>query len=518
MCKHLIEINNPYYNKKVYAQEKGELVTVNRNLVDVREKIQVPCGRCSECRQQKINEYIQRAVMESLFSYVYFITLTYDDKHIPVIKINGEQFKYANYEHIKLMFKRFRRHGFLHGRDFRYLTVNEYGERKHRPHFHILLFVSKLPTDTPNTPYELEEEIKHIGDYFAENKGTKNRPIYERLFTYKTRRSYGKVKSNYFVKYVESQEMFTTVNYDFVPKEHNIKAIRYLVGYMNKPDKYEQKIEWLIDQYKDDVKLYNEYREILKSQVRMSKGFGCGFTDGKRQYLEKISVRCSTNTHVYTEVIDSLPDTYEEFKELYPSYNEELNQWIERDYYKYFSSWETAKNGMSAEEYLIHCTYLKYFKHEFNEKYRRYKEGFQPRISNYFDIVHNKRIYSPQVVRTSIPNENNKLYQYLRGMVEEGISKGIPYIAFRMNDRYMPMCKYYKERVTTFDDILRLYEKLGVKNYTEWLELFNKSLSNRAAVIEGGNTVKYFNDDEIGEVQNMNSEKNVYEILFTNRK
>lgn len=147
MCKHLIEIPNPYYNKQVYAQEYGSLITVNRNLVDVSQYIKVPCGVCAECRQQKINEYIQRAIVESLTSHLFFITLTYSDEHIPVISINGEQYKYADYNHIKLMFKRFRDAGYLSGRSYRYLAVNEYGERKHRPHFHILLFVSKLPNN-----------------------------------------------------------------------------------------------------------------------------------------------------------------------------------------------------------------------------------------------------------------------------------------------------------------------------------------------------------------------------------
>lgn len=522
MCLNLIEITNPYYNRPVYGQQYGSLVTINRNLVDVKEKIKVPCGKCSECRQQKINEYIQRAIIESMYSYLYFITLTYDDDHIPVITINGEQYKYADYNHVKEMFKRFRNAGYLEGREFRYLAVNEYGERKHRPHFHILLFVSRLDTDTVNTPYLIEDEVRHIGDYFAVNKGSKKNPRYERLFSYKTIRSYGKVKTNYFVKYVESDDLFTVVNYDYLPKEHNVKAIRYLVGYMNKPDRYEAKLDWLIDQYKDDKKLYHEYKQILKSQCRISKGFGCGFTtvNGRRQYLEKISVRCSSNTHVYSEVINNLPSTYEEFVDLYPEYNNELLDWIERDFYKYFSSWDRCIKSMDAEEYILHCTYLKYFPKEFDHKYRRYKNELEPKISNYFSQVSKRSIYQPQRLNTHMPDTTNSLYRYLRSMVEESITKGLPFIAFRMTgqQRYMPMCKYYKSRCVTFDDIYRLFERLGVKNYDEWLELFNKTISNRSALVESSNKFKYFNDDQISDIQNLNSKKNVYEILFTDRK
>lgn len=85
------------------------------------------------------------------------------------------------------------------------------------------------------------------------------------------------------------------------------------------------------------------------------------------------------------------------------------------------------------------------------------------------------------------------------------------------NQRYTPMCKYYKDRVCTFDDTYRLYERLGVKNYEEWVQLFEKSLSNKKAVVQLGNEFKYFNDDEIGEdVQLMNKSDILYNTLFTN--
>lgn len=518
MCKHLIEIPNPYYNKQVYGQQFGNLITVNRNLVDVNQYIKVPCSVCAECRQQKINEYIQRAIVESLTSHLFFITLTYSDDHIPVISIRDQQYKYANYEHIKLMFKRFRDAGYLAGRQYRYLCVNEYGERKHRPHFHLLLFVSKHPDDTPDTPYLLESEIKNIGDYFAVNIGTRKHPKYEKLFKYQSVIKNGKQKTNYYVKYVSNENLFTVVDNNYVAKEHNIKAIRYLVGYLNKPSRYEQHLISLIESYKDDPILYKKYKQLLKSQVRTSKGFGCGFNNCKRNYLQKISVRCSSNSHVYGEVIENLPDSYEEFTQLYPDYSEQLDQWRDRDFYQYFSKWTTCLNGMTTEDYILHCTYLKYFPKEFNHKYSRYKNELTPTISSYFNQVHKHYIYQPQKVKTYEPDRTNPVYVYLRHMVEESIDKKLPFIGFRMqgSQSYLPMCKYFKSRVTTFDDTYNLFQALGVENYDEWLELFNKSLSNKYEVEQSANVVKYFNEDTVSEIQNLNSEKSVYEVLFTN--
>lgn len=175
---------------------------------------------------------------------------------------------------------------------------------------------------------------------------------------------------------------------------------------------------------------------------------------------------------------------------------------------------------MSADEYMIHSTYYKYFKDEFNEKYRGYKHELSPKISTYFTKVNKNSIYYPQTVHTYEPDESNTLYQYLRSMVEESIKQGLPFIAFKMTgaQRYTPMCKYYKERCCTFDDTYRLYQRLGVKNYKEWVELFEKSLSNRKAVVQAGNEVKYFNEDETSNVDNEYTSKSKYEILFTNRK
>ena len=169
MCKNLVKIKNPNkagYGKRAYGQEFGNLITVNPNLVPQDDYIFVPCGKCEECRSTYINSIIQRAIVESLTSHVFFITLTYDNKHLPYIDLNNERFFYADYSHIKDMFKRFRANNHLSGREFRYLCVSEYGEKFHRPHFHLLLFVSRLDSDSQSTPFILESEIfKNLGKY-----------------------------------------------------------------------------------------------------------------------------------------------------------------------------------------------------------------------------------------------------------------------------------------------------------------------------------------------------------------
>lgn len=526
MCQYLRKIKNPYYTTKTqpYVQEFGNLKRIERRFVSSHEYIKVPCGQCAECKRARINAYIQRAIIEAMFSHVFFITLTYNGESFEKrsITVNGETFHYAKYEDIQNMFKRFRDAKIIKDREFRYLCVNEYGDKKMRPHFHLLLFVSKREYDDQTTPFQLEKILyDNLGNFFAENVGTRKNPIYKKLFDFSTSITNGKKRSNYYVKYVRQEDVLTYVNYDFLPKTEDEKSIRYLLGYVNKLSDYEKKIECYINQKEEDIELQKKLKRVLRSQVRYSKGFGCGFStvNGKRFYMDKISVRCSSNAHVYSEIVNELPDSYEEFCELYPSFNDEVLAWRKRDYYRHFSSWKRALNGMDADEYMLHCVYLKYFKDEFNNRYNRYKKDLQPKISNIFRIVHDNYMYQPSKVNTVEP-EKSVLYNYLRGMVEESIEKGLPCISFRMvsTQSYMPMCKYYRQRVCTIDDTCRLYDKLGVKNFDEWVSKFESNLSNLAGEEQVSNEYKYWSDDYITDEEirkNNYTGDNLYIDLFT---
>ena len=297
MCLAPVKIKNPHkYKGNQFASEKGKGVQLPKYLLPSTDYITVPCGKCSECRDTYYNSILQRAIIESFSSYIYFITLTYDNEHIPSIELEGEKFLYANYDHIQGMFKRFRNLDNIDGREFRYLSVNEYGDHNHRPHFHLLLFVSKLENDDEQTPHNLRDVIFNtLGDCFAVNKGTRKNPKYEKLFTYRMKYKNGKLHTNYFVKYVEPNEFQKLCDMDCIQDTSYVKTVRYLIGYVNKPSKYEQKLDCIINSYKDDSFTYLKLRHLLKSQVRYSKGFGCGFQNGKKYYMEKISVRCSNN-------------------------------------------------------------------------------------------------------------------------------------------------------------------------------------------------------------------------------
>lgn len=100
----------------------------------------LPCGKCLACKLAKAREWAVRCVLEaSLYDDNSFLTLTYDDAHLPVdMKVNKI--------HLQNFIREVRRDHFI-----RYLACGEYGGsgqtavngclvKRGRPHYHLILF------------------------------------------------------------------------------------------------------------------------------------------------------------------------------------------------------------------------------------------------------------------------------------------------------------------------------------------------------------------------------------------
>lgn len=164
--------------------------------------INVPCGHCPECIQKKQNDFVQRCQMESMDTYQYMVTLTYDNKHLPkLVSSLGEVFYYANYHHIQSTIKRVRKY---FQRPFRFVATSERGGKRHRPHWHLILFVPKHPEDSPLTGKVLESELFDLFKlHWSKNIGTNRKPIYEPFFQYVRCFSRGRVHTNYDLHLIE---------------------------------------------------------------------------------------------------------------------------------------------------------------------------------------------------------------------------------------------------------------------------------------------------------------------------
>lgn len=108
--------------------------------------LDVPCGYCVECLNQKRNDAIVKIYNELLnCTSCYLTTLTYSDEHVPEVYevATGEIFRTLCYSDVQSWFKRSRRTCQYHGISidgFRYFVCGEYGSKTLRPHYHLLLF------------------------------------------------------------------------------------------------------------------------------------------------------------------------------------------------------------------------------------------------------------------------------------------------------------------------------------------------------------------------------------------
>jgi len=102
---------------------------VFRELANHRE-ITLPCGQCIGCRAERREGWAFRCWAESqLHEYSSFITLTYDNDHLP----ENHSLSHADWQ---LFAKRLRKRiG-----PFRFFMCGEYGENTLRPHYHALIF------------------------------------------------------------------------------------------------------------------------------------------------------------------------------------------------------------------------------------------------------------------------------------------------------------------------------------------------------------------------------------------
>ena len=140
----------------------------------------VPCGRCAWCRRRKQDDWFFRLSFEArLWPFVSFVTLTYDDDHIPTMAVDqdGEIRYFRGFDFVRFSdqlvqnvcieqdpvryFKRLTKRLNILPKHFRfyqkpsgqfylkpcapcrkYICVPEYGSKSGRPHYHFILFSS----------------------------------------------------------------------------------------------------------------------------------------------------------------------------------------------------------------------------------------------------------------------------------------------------------------------------------------------------------------------------------------
>jgi hypothetical protein len=140
----------PCYRPLEGFRSKARNPNGKRNIVFSRSegysdlKVTIPCGRCVGCRLEHSRIWAIRCMHEAqLHEYNTFITLTYNDDHLPKTKTVPT----LNKKDLQNFMKRLRRNielarekAGLPEKKIKYYACGEYGDNFGRPHYHICLF------------------------------------------------------------------------------------------------------------------------------------------------------------------------------------------------------------------------------------------------------------------------------------------------------------------------------------------------------------------------------------------
>lgn len=151
-----------YYARDVNVSGKRSIV-FNRNRAFSPIPVQVGCGQCTGCRLENSRQWAMRCVHEnSLHMESSFITLTYDDAHLPYM---GSLDKPALSLFVKRLHNRLLR---SRGYGVRWYGCGEYGEDNFRPHYHALIFGWAFPDrkfykhTRAGLPLYVSEELREL--------------------------------------------------------------------------------------------------------------------------------------------------------------------------------------------------------------------------------------------------------------------------------------------------------------------------------------------------------------------
>lgn len=129
--------------------------TVQDKYTKLHKLVKTTCGRCPECLSKKRLDWFIRLKIELANSTsCYFITLTYNDEHLPHSELGRPCFSVRD---VQLFMKRYRKH--YEPIKLRYFLIGEYGGQFGRPHYHAIIF--NLPN---KSIYELNQTLAQIWD------------------------------------------------------------------------------------------------------------------------------------------------------------------------------------------------------------------------------------------------------------------------------------------------------------------------------------------------------------------
>lgn len=283
MCLNPILIKNVNYGYHANSLRGSGLA----NYKDTESQyIAVPCNNCPVCIALRQNYFVQRVQMESFDSAIFFFTLTYNNETLPSVNVAGRKITYWDISHIQNMFKRIRKHGLLP--PFKYVVALERGTKRHRPHFHGLLFIPfKYFCRFPDNPSrgECNSMALDVQDAllkeWTHNVGSRKFPVYIPNFTDIKRGNF----RNFDCSFVDTL------------KQDAEDVSFYVSKYLLKYDEYSNKLkQWI---YVNDPDNFKQLWSLVKPKILYSKGFGNKKSKLVQNFIEDCLYLSIGSTSVY---------------------------------------------------------------------------------------------------------------------------------------------------------------------------------------------------------------------------
>ena len=144
-CFHPLNVLNLGYDQNGKKKIHFCMTEAEWQMAPDFQKMKLPCGRCVGCRLERSRQWANRCMLELQYhDSAYFVTLTYDDEHIPVTYYAEDEDGVARggfslrFRDLELFWKRLRK---AHPDDkIRYFACGEYGSTTYRPHYHAIIF------------------------------------------------------------------------------------------------------------------------------------------------------------------------------------------------------------------------------------------------------------------------------------------------------------------------------------------------------------------------------------------
>lgn len=157
-------------SRSVSFKEPNDL-QLRKKMIQQGRRLMLPCRKCVGCRLDKSREWANRVVMEQCYhDESWFVTLTYDDEHLPpayptdpatgeILSVHATLVK----RDLQLFLKRLRKNS---GQDIRYFAAGEYGTTTYRPHYHLIIFGLHLD-DLEILRYNFDGQPYYISNFIA---------------------------------------------------------------------------------------------------------------------------------------------------------------------------------------------------------------------------------------------------------------------------------------------------------------------------------------------------------------